>query len=610
MKIPLSFLILAMLVISGCVEKEPSITQNELYFCNHDNDCFNPCRGSTPVDKDYFCVNKLEFETNKDRYKQFACLGALPTYVCVCENNRCTAKTREPNTDLNQTEKTNCENSGGKWVQECTTTGLCSPYFCDCDLGREETDNHTIIIERYKLEKNNVCVECETNDECAEGLVYGVRGCVQSRDYCKEYHRYCENGVCIFKSVEYGNRQCVNNTCIESMSSEGSSSSSSTTTTDTETNDTENTTEPPASNQLSCAYMCSILKDGSITKAVNSTGGTVFSGENSHDVIQNALDNLTPDRVEKETIILMDDFVIDDKLIIPRYTIFDLNGHKLTLANNSDTSLITITDKDYVEIKNGILDGNANNQNVRLYGIRVYAQTKPCSHIMINDITIKNAGHHAITVSGNGSFYNEHITVTDIFLENIGTETSVGGGVIFYYVRDGYVENITIEGNNYTKFGVECVYGNNITIKNVNTHNLIGDNRIGAAGAITPKLSNVTLSNLDSDEDKYGLLVGKNAVNITLNNLDIRNSEVTGIKVLSGAEILDSLIDGASKYGINLKGAQNTIIKGNTIKNTHCGVYEEENADYNYIINNFFENNVNNYITIGSNTVVENNTES
>ncbi len=109
-------------------------------------------------------------------------------------------------------------------------------------------------------------------------------------------------------------------------------------------------------------------------KAIDEHGKIRYTGTNSSQVINNAINNLlTSARTHKEKIIVVGDYILTRAVEIPSYTIFELIG-ELKLEDYSDTwsgnkrpDLLHNADptngNDYIEIVGGVYDGNWANGN-------------------------------------------------------------------------------------------------------------------------------------------------------------------------------------------------------------------------------------------------------
>jgi len=110
--------------------------------------------------------------------------------------------------------------------------------------------------------------------------------------------------------------------------------------------------------------------------------GGVYGGlTDASAVIQSALNALTPNRTWKEKVVLKGAFDIYRPIEVPSYTV--LQGGRLVGKTVRSTAMLLVDNKEYVEIRDVIIDGNSN-----FYcGL---ALTKNTSHVLIDNCEFKD----------------------------------------------------------------------------------------------------------------------------------------------------------------------------------------------------------------------------
>jgi len=125
-----------------------------------------------------------------------------------------------------------------------------------------------------------------------------------------------------------------------------------------------------------------IRKNGNYIEAINGSTGKIdyggqnnaggISGTNAIAVIESSLNNLTSGRTWLEKIVLKGDFIISDSIVVPSYTILEVQG-KITAMDGLNKSLIVNSDQtngnSNIVILNGVIDGNSAGQSATSHGI-------------------------------------------------------------------------------------------------------------------------------------------------------------------------------------------------------------------------------------------------
>lgn len=311
------------------------------------------------------------------------------------------------------------------------------------------------------------------------------------------------------------------------------------------------------------------------------TGQIDGSSGDADTVINWAIGNLTSGRSYYEEIFLKGYFTIDNQISLANYTIIDLCGSTIYLANGADAPIFNLQDVSYVEIKNGFIDGNKGNQGTNVHGIRIYAQNMNNTDIRLYNLKIKDINGHCILASGSGSYYNHRIFTTETITEGYPANY---GGIIYYYVYTGLIDDVITDGKDQVgKYGVECVYGGDILLSNIIS---IGNEYgvyIGQSTGSTIK--RVVLSNYDIIDCNKGLVLERTLEMGEVGKGVIYNTTSDGIQAYSGN------IDGAH---IKLAGRHGTYFSGNstTIRNSiienssQYDIYLEDGKVNNKIIDN------------------------
>ncbi|WP_290725705.1 hypothetical protein [Archaeoglobus sp.] len=357
-------------------------------------------------------------------------------------------------------------------------------------------------------------------------------------------------------------------------------------------------------------YSAIVYKEGDSVIAENHKGRKIADGEAGVDdaeVIQKALDSLTPNRSWKEKVALIGDFVINNSLVLDSYTIFKVIG-KIRLADGVNKHMITADSKTDIEIY-GELDGNRLNQTADSRGIYLYN----CQNIKIR-AKVKSTWHHGIHLSS--------CNTAKIFTiqEDIGW-TAVGltlsNDVFCKFIVDGF-------GKTERHSGVKIDGGSNIYFKGIVKN--------GTGNGVDLSTVNGAVKNVVVDvvsENNYrGIIVkglestGNNAEDVFIYGT-YRNNEEQGIalaNVVNSKIYANSYNNGqvnatGNPYGIRLYGS--TGCSGIKVIGCRCydidgtqtyGIVEESNCDYNIIVNNDVRGNVTRGISFaGANTIVRRN---
>ncbi|RLG80363.1 MAG: hypothetical protein DRO40_11310 [Thermoprotei archaeon] len=132
-------------------------------------------------------------------------------------------------------------------------------------------------------------------------------------------------------------------------------------------------------------YSFMIFREGGLYKARRGDNGSIqFQDPQLHEVLNDVWNALTPNRAWKERVVFKGNFTVSDSIKPPSYVTIIIDG-KLTLENGANSLVIEIDGVHDVDIYNGIIDGNRDNQtawtippvrtrnayNIRISGLKV-----------------------------------------------------------------------------------------------------------------------------------------------------------------------------------------------------------------------------------------------
>jgi hypothetical protein len=115
-----------------------------------------------------------------------------------------------------------------------------------------------------------------------------------------------------------------------------------------------------------------VFQDGSLTKMKNGTTGQIDASSTvDSDIINWAIGNLTVGRTWQEKVLLKGNFSITPTILVPAYSILELDG-SVTLANNANCDMLrnlhwSVGGDDYITVRGGVWDGNEANQDAGTY---------------------------------------------------------------------------------------------------------------------------------------------------------------------------------------------------------------------------------------------------
>jgi len=226
------------------------------------------------------------------------------------------------------------------------------------------------------------------------------------------------------------------------------------------------------------------------------------AGVDDASVIQKALDSLTPNRTWKERVVLKGDFIVNNTILIPDYTILDLEHSYVKLANGVNKPIFKNSGTTgYIDIVGGVLDGNkANNPD---------------------------SDSHGILILGNSTTYN-------ICIMNVTVKDTYGTGINIVNCKYAFVEGCYTKGTYWHGIRFNAViHGRIINNTTINSEN--------AQGIVISGMRD-TGYETDVGENRYIEIIGNN----------VRNNAENGIEVLASRDItvLGNSVEYNGKFGI------------------------------------------------------------
>jgi len=366
---------------------------------------------------------------------------------------------------------------------------------------------------------------------------------------------------------------------------------------------------------------------GSTYYAIDGTYGTeLTSGTDATTVINYALSNgLTSGRTWKETVVCKGEFIIDQALTIPSYTILKIFG-KITLAEGVTDNIIEAVDANDFEIIGGEIDGQATLQadgddreeQCGIYIIRGY-------DFSVHNIKVYNTVYSNIRIreSHDGEVVNNIFDTTtggtDIVADGVslrGLETDITCNILIAHntIRNCNHDNIEIsaycreirivenDSRNTTDHGI--LAHDTGTSWNIDIiGNIVQDTDQPAITLNTP-YSNVK-GNIISNTT-WGIEVSGNFINVEGNFLET----VVGPAIRIAGDyntIINNMIYNCTQRGITVVGNEYNLIANNyLLENSWEGIRIDGDSDSNIIRENICINNTSNGIHIVAGTCNDN----
>ncbi len=333
--------------------------------------------------------------------------------------------------------------------------------------------------------------------------------------------------------------------------------------------------KPVNSQELKKPFDAMVYIDGTTVIAVDSEGTTIASGTAGTDdstVIQAAINSLT----SGGTVILgSGSYTITASLNI-NYNYIELIGQQaasLSLAANVNDSVLKISGKNYITIRNLKISGNKNN-NTDGNGIYVYGSSWLIRLINVDILNCKSNG----ILIGDGTNVDQTCSII-----NCASEGNLGNGIKLFKTTYTYVENCFLEGNNiglyidrasHSNFsGIEC--------------NLCVVGGVYLESAISCHLENIRTSNNSSGT--YGIYASASTGDLRVSNVSLISNPIGtyGIRLssstLNGAKVSGVRINGFSD-GIYLSSGNYNVLESNLIESCTRGI--NINAGLNHIVKN------------------------
>jgi len=325
-------------------------------------------------------------------------------------------------------------------------------------------------------------------------------------------------------------------------------------------------------------YSAIVYKEGDLVIAEDPNGRIIAQGEAGVDdaeVIQSALDSLTPNRTWKETVLLKGSFVLSKSIKLSDYTKLVIDG-KLRFADDvTDDSLITNVDWEngnkFIDIMGGVLDATVSGNSD---GIRF----ERCTYCRIVGVEVYGA-------SGNGGVFGHGILIDTYSKYNVVKScythnNNANGIVLRAYCECNVIIGCVFKNNNYDNIGTWrssrnriiapiCIGGNTNGIRlEANSNN----NEIVSPVIIQPATQ--------------GIKIDWGAVNEPLHGNKIIGGYIDasganhGVVIEGGYDnkVIGLFVENAKQAGIYIRDAHSNLIKGCTCKNNNQASDPNNNA--------------------------------
>ncbi len=317
-----------------------------------------------------------------------------------------------------------------------------------------------------------------------------------------------------------------------------------------------------------------IEKDGDLVRAINGrTGRIEFQGTDASEVIQNALNNLTPNRTWKERVVCIGEFNINSNIEIPSYTEIVIFGK---LKFNSLAYGLKIVGKSHVSILCGTLeaeDGRAvyihNSDHVKVAHCKfIWKNTTDVAGILFI------SQFHPDTSESNPSKYIE-ILFNDFYSENVNRET-LGGGYLLYskiisnrfYTAHDAIDLVLFQHSVLSENVIEYAGANGIELEGGLLGSIICNNTIkhaGSAGIYLPLktyesgVSIIANNVIEKTVDSNGVWVS-----VTDNSNPVRGLIIAGNQVEDAGDHSGIAVGVDSVTVYNVKIVNNLVEKSKT----------------------------------------------
>ena len=359
------------------------------------------------------------------------------------------------------------------------------------------------------------------------------------------------------------------------------------------------TKEPEIANQ---GYSYIIWTDGTNYYAKNGKTGQIdFSGTDASTVIQNAINNLTPNRTWKEVVKLKGVFYVST-ISLPSYTVLDLREATLIMKNNVNNNMINAIHASNVEIIGGIIDGNKANQT---QGHGIYVAYSDSQSFRIYGVEIRN-------FKGNGIYIYSYVSNGEI--SNCVIHDNEWSGIDL----DDHILETIVTGNTIYNNGLHGIMIDTAGLRNVISGNVVYLN--GASGIElysdapgyesygTAIVGNTCWQNryhgIEVNQYQSGILItGNSCVENNMHGIRVYNSRDI---VIAGNMCARNGTSGQPYDGINVYDCYNVTITGNRCFDDRSprvqryGISLEGSGGYHIVIGNNPADNTSGTINVGS----------
>lgn len=389
------------------------------------------------------------------------------------------------------------------------------------------------------------------------------------------------------------------------------------------------------------AFYIGTYTNGSYFAVNGSNWQNFLVSSNATYVINTCLDNLTPGRILRETVVLQGIFNITTSIVLQSNCILDLRAARIEV--NADVDAITASSKSYFRILGGVIDGNKasrsgeisgiylnNCYNVVVDGVEIREVRKAgiysynCNHCTFKNCYLYRCGDNGIatiygivlTGTGTGS---DNIGIFNNYIDNNGDTggrqiyvSANGGGyhikivgntLVNPYDRGGSDAMINFQGsysvigdniligNGYTRTGIDVGHGHHNDIVG-NYIEDVGDSGYRGGIHLTTDSKHDTVTGNTIFNCTRGIMTGEHALNpptayrnvISGNNIDGGTRGVYGIygsclyTIIVGNNVHNVTGYGIGFYCSSAQQNSYSMIHSNLIESCGTGIYELNHA--------------------------------
>ena len=310
-----------------------------------------------------------------------------------------------------------------------------------------------------------------------------------------------------------------------------------------------------------------VKTDGSNVWAINGSTGIVdFESSNATTIITNAFNNLKAGRDFSQNVIVQGEFTLTDKLVVPSFTNFIIQG-KLNAGDGLNKSVIeNIPNGQHIKICCGIVDGNRQNQNNPTIDDSTI-DISNVKNIHVHDLTVLNGWTAGIRTDFTKFAIIENNRVEgasdDCIAINENTEYSV-------------VTNNIVSGCGYgNKFGSP----NGIEIQD-GAHDITATNNV-----IRSALNNgIEVSTHSGFSSPYNIVIAGNTITNVTNGIQLDGESDSKV---SDVNIMSNNIFNITNTGVAFSYAKGNFVTGNYFNITDNAINIFTDSTHNYIQDNF-----------------------